>query len=89
VTTICTLMDELSPKNHAHSDLITYVTDRPGHDMRYAIDAGKIERELDWRPTVTVEGGMRLTVEWYLNNGWWWQAIRERGFSDDRLGLKT
>ncbi|MEO1708388.1 MAG: dTDP-glucose 4,6-dehydratase [Pseudomonadota bacterium] len=89
VTTICTLMDELSPKNHPHKDLITYVTDRPGHDMRYAIDAGKIERDLGWRPTVTVEEGMRRTVEWYLSNSWWWQAIRERGFSDDRLGLKT
>ena len=88
VRTICTLMDELAPTNHSHAEQITYVTDRPGHDMRYAIDAGKIERELGWRPTVTVEEGIRKTVQWYLDNAWWWEAIRARGFKDDRLGLK-
>ena len=87
VHTICTLMDELSPRNHPHTDLITFVTDRPGHDMRYAIDAGKIERELGWRPSVTVEGGMRQTVQWYLDNRWWWERIRTGGFAGDRLGL--
>lgn len=90
VHTICDLMDEFSPKNHSHHDLINFVTDRPGHDMRYAIDAGKIERELGWRPSVTVEEGMRQTVRWYLDNQWWWEAIRQRGFSDaTRIGLKT
>jgi len=88
VNMICTTMDELSPKNHPHTDLITYVTDRPGHDMRYAIDASKIERELGWRPSVTVEEGMWLTVEWYLDNQWWWEAIRNRGFKGERIGLK-
>ena len=64
------------------------MTDRPGHDLRYAIDAGKIARELGWRPSVTVEEGMRRTVAWYLENRWWWEAIRARGHDDAaRLGL--
>lgn len=89
VMTICALMDEMAPKNHPHKDLIRYVTDRPGHDLRYAIDAGKIERELGWRPSVTVEEGLRRTVAWYLKEQWWWQGIRARGFSGERIGLKT
>ncbi|GGD09647.1 dTDP-glucose 4,6-dehydratase [Aquisalinus flavus] len=88
VTTICSLMDELAPKSHPHADLITYVTDRPGHDMRYAIDASKIERELGWGPNVTVEEGLRQTVQWYLDNEWWWRPLRERGASD-RVGLAS
>lgn len=87
VRLICTLMDELSPKNHPHADLIRFVSDRPGHDLRYAIDASKIARELGWRPSVTVEQGMRKTVAWYLDNRWWWEAIRARGFSGERIGL--
>ncbi len=83
VQTICTLMDEMRPKNHAHADLIEYVTDRPGHDLRYAIDATKIGRELGWKPSVTVEEGMRLTVEWYLANRPWWEKLR----AGERLGL--
>ena len=86
VTTICSLMDELAPKSHPHAELITYVTDRPGHDMRYAIDASKIERELGWGPNVTVEEGLRKTVQWYLDNEWWWRPLRERGASN-RVGL--
>ncbi len=89
VHTICDLMDELSPRNHSHRELIKFVTDRPGHDMRYAIDASKIERELGWRPSVTVEEGMQKTVAWYLDNSWWWEAIRARGFQDERIGLKA
>lgn len=89
VQTICALMDEMKPKNHPHADLIKYVTDRPGHDLRYAVDASKIERELGWRPSMTVEAGLRRTVAWYLKEEWWWRAIRERGFSGERLGLKT
>ena len=84
---ICTLMDELSPEDSAHESLISFVTDRPGHDMRYAIDASKIERELGWRPSVTVEEGMRRTVQWYLENKWWWKAVRQKGFTGDRIGL--
>jgi dTDP-glucose 4,6-dehydratase len=85
VQMICTLMDELKPKNHPHADLIEYVTDRPGHDLRYAIDATKISRELGWKPSVTVEEGMRRTVEWYLANRPWWEKLRAGG----RLGLAT
>ncbi len=83
VQMICTLMDEKKPKNHPHADLIDYVTDRPGHDLRYAIDATKISRELGWKPSVTVEEGMRRTVEWYLANRPWWEKLR----SGERLGL--
>ena len=87
VRTICSLMDELAPTHKPHENLIKFVEDRPGHDMRYAIDASKIERELGWRPSVTIEEGLRRTVAWYLENRWWWRAIRERGFSDKRIGL--
>lgn len=89
VRTICRIMDEQRPKASAHENQIAFVTDRPGHDLRYAIDATKIERELGWRPTVTVEEGMRRTVEWYLANEWWWKNIRERGFDGKRLGLNA
>jgi dTDP-glucose 4,6-dehydratase len=63
------------------------VTDRPGHDQRYAIDPAKMERELNWSPKVTMAEGMRRTVTWYLENRTWWEAIRARGFSSARLGL--
>lgn len=87
VNMICKLMDEFHPEGAPHDQLIEFVTDRPGHDLRYAIDASKIERELGWKPSVDVEEGMRKTVEWYLANKWWWRAIRERGHDDTRLGL--
>lgn len=86
VRLICTLMDEMAPKNHPHADLITFVTDRPGHDLRYAIDASKIGRDLGWKPTVTVEEGMRRTVRWYLDNHGWWEKLRAK--AGGRLGLK-
>ena len=89
IHTICDLMDARNAKNHPHRDLIKFVTDRPGHDMRYAIDATKIEKELGWRPSVTVEEGMAKTGDWYLDNAWWWEAIRARGFDGDRIGLKS
>ncbi|MBF4436873.1 NAD-dependent epimerase/dehydratase family protein, partial [Vibrio anguillarum] len=76
VKTICALLEELAPNKPAgvahYQDLITYVKDRPGHDVRYAIDASKIERELGWKPEETFESGIRKTVEWYLNNREWW-----------------
>lgn len=79
VKTLCSLLEELAPIKPAgvdkYSDLITYVTDRPGHDVRYAIDASKIERELNWTPQETFETGLRKTVQWYLDNKSWWQAI--------------
>ncbi len=89
VESICALMDKLSPQSSAHADLIEYVTDRPGHDLRYAIDASKIEQELGWRPTTSVDEGLSKTVEWYLQNEWWWDGIRKRGFDDKRLGVPS
>jgi dTDP-glucose 4,6-dehydratase len=87
VRTICALMDELQPATKPHDQLVEFVSDRPGHDLRYAIDASKIERELGWAPATGVEEGLRDTVKWYLDNRWWWQAIRKRGHDDARLGL--
>lgn len=83
VRLICALMDEMAPKNHRHEELIEFVADRPGHDLRYAIDATKIGRELGWKPSVTIEEGMRRTVKWYLDNRAWWERLRAGG----RLGL--
>jgi dTDP-glucose 4,6-dehydratase len=89
VRLLCRTLDDLLPKSpyRPHEKLITFVADRPGHDLRYAIDATKIQRELGWSPSVSVEEGMRRTVAWYLENRWWWQAIRERGFAGGRIGL--
>ncbi len=91
VETLCSLLDELVPTRPAgkwqHRELITFVTDRPGHDLRYAIDAGKIERELGWKPAETFETGLRKTVEWYLNNRAWCQHIRDGSYRGERLGL--
>ncbi len=88
VRRICALMDEMEPEAAPHDRLIRFVTDRPGHDFRYAIDATKIRDELGWRPSVTLDEGLRRTVAWYLENRNWWQAIQARGHSLDRLGLK-
>jgi dTDP-glucose 4,6-dehydratase len=85
VTMLCALMDELAPQHGVHlpvspsRELITYVSDRPGHDRRYAIDASKIEAELGWTPQVNVQEGLRRTVEWYLTHQGWWQPLLERG----------
>jgi dTDP-glucose 4,6-dehydratase len=89
VTAICALLDELAPgrSNESRSQLITYVTDRPGHDLRYAIDAGKIERELGWRPAETFETGLRKTVQWYLDNRTWWERVRSGTYRGERLGV--
>ncbi|PWC14636.1 dTDP-glucose 4,6-dehydratase [Brenneria corticis] len=91
VQTICDLLEELTPNKPAgvqrYRDLITYVKDRPGHDMRYAIDAGKIERELGWRPEETFESGMRKTVRWYLDNEAWWRSVQDGSYTGERLGL--
>lgn len=86
VTQICDLMDRLRPRETPHSQLITYVTDRPGHDARYAIDATKLETELGWRAQETFDTGIEKTVRWYLDNEWWWKPLRER-YSGARLGL--
>ncbi len=89
VHTLCALLDELNPAGASHSHLITYVADRPGHDLRYAIDASKIDRELNWRPRETFETGLRKTVEWYLTNRPWWQAITDGSYQGQRLGLSV
>ncbi|MBU1105869.1 MAG: dTDP-glucose 4,6-dehydratase [Candidatus Riflebacteria bacterium] len=86
---ICGILDELAPAKGAfksYSELINFVADRPGHDMRYAIDAGKIERELGWKPEETFASGLRKTVQWYLDNKWWWEPLREK-YQRQRLGL--
>lgn len=85
---ICALMDEMRPDASPHARLIRFVTDRPGHDFRYAIDATRIRDELGWTPSVTLEQGLRATVAWYLDNADWWQAIQARGHDMSRLGLK-
>lgn len=86
VHTLCQLLEELAPqKPHGvaqYSDLIRYVTDRPGHDVRYAIDAGKIERELGWTPQESFDSGLRKTVLWYLQNRSWWQAILDGSYQN-------
>ena len=87
VHTLCALLDELNPAGTPHNRLITYVADRPGHDLRYAIDASKIDRELGWRPQETFETGLRKTVEWYLGSRAWWQAIADGSYQGERLGL--
>ena len=89
VQAICTLLDELTPESpHVpHSQLITFVADRPGHDQRYAIDAGKIERELGWTPAETFETGLKRTVAWYLENEGWCRNVQSGGYLQERLGL--
>jgi len=89
VKTICALMDELAPsaKIGARENLIGFVTDRPGHDLRYAIDAGKIATDLGWEPQETFETGLRKTVEWYLANRSWWERIRSGVYRGERLGV--
>jgi dTDP-glucose 4,6-dehydratase len=87
VHAICGILDELRPRDAgSYRNLITFVDDRPGHDLRYAIDCSKIERELGWRPQETFETGLRRTVAWYLDNTAWWQAIRSGKYRGGRLG---
>ena len=90
VRTICELLEELAPNKPqgvAHyADLITHVTDRAGHDVRYAIDASKIQRELGWTPQETFESGIRKTVQWYLDNPSWWQRVLDGSYKLERLG---
>jgi dTDP-glucose 4,6-dehydratase len=96
VNTLCLLLDELVPVKSntltehltSYSELITYVTDRPGHDVRYAIDASKIERELGWVPEESFETGIRKTVEWYLNNENWWNRVLTGEYQLERIGDK-
>ena len=87
VRTICAILDRLAPKTHPHADLITYVTDRPGHDARYAIDASKLETELGWRAQESFETGIEKTVAWYLENEGWWRPLRDKVYAGERLGV--
>lgn len=89
VKAVCQLLDELLPQSAycPHSSLIEFVTDRPGHDKRYAIDSSKIQTELAWAPEETFESGLRKTVRWYLDNQAWCDSWQEKGFSSQRLGL--
>ncbi|WOJ90535.1 dTDP-glucose 4,6-dehydratase [Methylocapsa polymorpha] len=87
VRRICEILDRLAPSSKPRETLITFVPDRPGHDQRYAIDAGKLEAELGWRANETFETGIEKTVAWYLSNEWWWRPLRERLYSGERLGL--
>ena len=86
VQMICTLMDEMHPLGAPHARLITFVTDRPGHDARYAIDPSRISAELGWQPSVTLEQGLRKTVRWYLDNEAWWRPLLARHGVGQRLG---
>lgn len=91
VHTICDLLDELAPSSsfQTYSSLITYVADRPGHDLRYAIDASKIQRELGWTPVETFETGIRKTVMWYLNNSEWCRCVQDGSYRRERFGMVT
>lgn len=87
VHTLCDLLDELSPRGEgSYRELISSVPDRPGHDMRYAIDAGKIQRELGWTPQETFESGLRKTVQWYLDNLEWCRRVQDGTYQRERLG---
>jgi dTDP-glucose 4,6-dehydratase len=86
VQMICALLDEMHPQGAPHDRLITFVTDRPGHDARYAIDPSRIRTELGWRPSVTLQEGLRRTVQWFLQNEPWWRALQSRQGVGERLG---
>ena len=87
VRQICSWMDRLCPVEESYHEHISFVTDRPGHDHRYAIDATKLETDLGWRAKETFETGIEKTVRWYLDNVNWWKPLRDRVYSGERLGL--
>ena len=86
VRRICAVLDSLMPASRPRDELIEFVTDRPGHDARYAIDATKLESELGWRAREDFDSGIEKTVQWYLDNEWWWRPLRDR-YAGERLGL--
>lgn len=90
VEALCAVLDQLQPRpgRRLYSELITFVADRPGHDRRYALDAGKIAHDLGWRAAVSFEDGLRRTVRWYLQNRAWWEDIRSGAYQGERLGLR-
>jgi dTDP-glucose 4,6-dehydratase len=89
VKAVCSTLDRLVPKTHPYADQIAFVADRPGHDQRYAIDPGKLERELGWSPSVGFEAGVERTVRWYLDNEAWWRPILEGSYAGERLGVNV
>jgi len=89
VNTICSILDTLVPKDTLYAEQITYVTDRPGHDRRYAIDASKMSNELNWQPEETFETGLRKTIEWYLANQKWCQHVQDGSYQGERLGINS
>ncbi|MDQ8699149.1 dTDP-glucose 4,6-dehydratase [Hyphomicrobium sp. LHD-15] len=86
VTTICRILDRVRPAEEPHEKLIRFVTDRPGHDFRYAIDASRLENELGWRARENFETGIEKTVLWYIENEWWWRPLRDKVYAGERLG---
>jgi dTDP-glucose 4,6-dehydratase len=89
VRAICAILDDERPAGAPHDRLIRFVADRPGHDLRYAIDDTKLRTELGWSPTETLDTGLRKTVRWYIANRWWWEPIRSGPYRGERLGLKV
>jgi dTDP-glucose 4,6-dehydratase len=89
VKTICSILDTLVPKDTLYAEQITYVTDRPGHDRRYAIDSSKMSHELNWQPEETFETGLRKTIEWYLTNQTWCQHVQDGSYQRERLGINS
>ncbi|MEP2473702.1 MULTISPECIES: dTDP-glucose 4,6-dehydratase [Rhodobacterales] len=89
VRMICAILDTKRPKSSPYAEQISFVTDRPGHDLRYAIDPTRIATELGWRPSVTLEEGLEKTVQWYLDNEDWWRALQTRDGVGQRLGAKA
>ncbi len=87
VKILCAELDKVAPANTPHAEKIAFVADRPGHDFRYAIDAAKLKAELGWAPSTPLDQGLAETVRWYVENRDWWQAIRDKGFHSERLGL--
>jgi len=91
VKTICRILDKLVPEHpvgiNKYEELITFVDDRPGHDIRYAINANKINLELGWKPIETFETGIYKTVQWYLENNTWWKRILDGSYKNVRIGL--
>jgi len=89
VNVICNLLDEINPSTHlkSYTELITFVTDRPGHDFRYAIDSSKLKNELNWVPKETFETGIKKTIKWYLENQSWWKDIQNKNYQQERLGV--
>src|SRR5262249_29774383 len=87
VEAICDTLDEIVPQSETRRSLISFVTDRPGHDFRYAIDFSKARKELGWAPRETFESGLVRNGDWYLANHAWWQPVRDRVYGGQRLGL--